>query len=260
MKKYLVLGLFVLFSFTACSRESSYIKDVRRTSKNIILPETDRHPSFRPYVVNGEKYYPLPESDGFVQFGKASWYGKKFHGHTTSSGEKYNMYAKSAAHKTLPMGTYVRVLNLDNKKDIIVRINDRGPFVKGRIIDLSYAAARKIGLVNAGVVRVKIEALGKKVGEVKTKQGIKPVVEAEDLNTGVFTIQIGAFKNKNNAFMLLSRLKVIFDYVQVTTQHNKDEGTIYKVWVSKSNTLLKAEEIEKKLEAMGFEQAFIVSL
>ena len=260
MRKYLILGLFIIFCFHACARESSYVKGVRRTSRNIVLPETNKHPSFRPYVVNGEKYYPLPESDGFVQFGKASWYGKKFHGRTTASGEKYNMYYKSAAHKTLPMGTYVRVMNLNNKKDIIVRVNDRGPFVKGRVIDLSYGAARKIGLVNAGVVRVKIEALGKKVGEVKTKQGVKPVVEAGNLNTGVFTIQIGAFKNEDNAFMLLSRLKVIFDYVQVTTQHNKDEVPIYRVWVSKSNTLSKAGEIEKKLEDMGFTQAFIVSL
>jgi rare lipoprotein A len=142
-----------------------------------------------------------------------------------------------------------------------VRINDRGPFVKGRIIDLSYAAAKKIDLVGPGVVRVRIAALGRQVGELKSPQGIKPVVEIRDLNLGDFTVQVGAFQNKNNALKLADRLKVIFDYVDVSVHDARDsEGTLYKVRVSKSKTLTKAGEIEKRLEAMGFDKAFIVSL
>ena len=95
-----------------------------------------------------------------VQHGKASWYGKPFHGRLTASGERYDMHAPTAAHKSLPFGTRVRVTNLDNGKHTVVRINDRGPFVKGRIIDLSYGAAKKIQMLQTGVVRVKLEIVG----------------------------------------------------------------------------------------------------
>lgn len=98
---------------------------------------------------------------GSSNYGRASWYGKEFHGKKTASGEKFNMYALTAAHKTLPFGTRVRVTNLANGKSVVVKINDRGPFVKGRIIDLSYAAAKKISLVGMGVVKVRLEIVGK---------------------------------------------------------------------------------------------------
>jgi len=247
--------------FTACAKKRRPIKPVPYPPKKlIVLPSKAKEPTLRPYVVNGQRYYPLPDPDGFVQFGKASWYGKKFHGRPTASGEIYNMYRKSAAHKTLPMGTYVRVLNLSNKKDLVVRINDRGPFVKGRIIDLSYGAAKTIGLIGPGVTRVKIAALGKQVGTLKSPQGIKPVVETRDLNVGDFTIQVGAFKSKKNALKLMDRLKVIFNYVDVEVHNGRKLGTIYRVRVSKSKTLTKAGEIEKRLEEMGFKEAFVVSL
>ncbi|CAA6824005.1 MAG: Rare lipoprotein A precursor [uncultured Sulfurovum sp.] len=96
-----------------------------------------------------------------VQIGKGSWYGKKFHGKRTANGEKYNMYAYTAAHKTLPFGTMVKVTNLRNKRSLVVRINDRGPYVKGRIIDLSYLAAKKLGYVNKGVAKLKVKVLYK---------------------------------------------------------------------------------------------------
>ena len=101
---------------------------------------------------------PLPESE---TKGIASWYGPGFHGQRTASGEVYNMYKYTAAHKTLPLGTYVRVINLENGKTVIVRINDRGPFKKGRIIDLSYAAAKKIGMIASGTARVKLDIISK---------------------------------------------------------------------------------------------------
>lgn len=101
---------------------------------------------------------PLPESE---LEGIASWYGSEFHGRRTASGEIYNMYDYTAAHKTLPLGTYVKVINLENGKSVIVRINDRGPFKKGRIIDLSYAAAKKIGIIEKGTARVRLEIISK---------------------------------------------------------------------------------------------------
>jgi rare lipoprotein A len=250
-----------MLCFAACAGGRYYLKGVEHPTKRlIVLPEKSKDPALRPYVVNGTRYYPLPDSDGFVQFGKGSWYGKKFHGRTTSSGERFDMHKKSAAHRTLPLGTYVKVLNLSNQNQTIVKINDRGPFVKGRIIDLSYASAKEIGLVGPGVAEVKVVALGKEVGELKSPQGIKPVVEINDLNMGEFTVQVAAFGSKDNALRLADRLKVIFDYVDVSISDDRNKGPLYRVRVSKSGTLTKAAEIEKKLEDMGFGEAFIVRL
>jgi rare lipoprotein A len=252
-----ILCLVGLIMISGCGKRA-YVK--HPSKRLVVLPEKGRDPTMRPYLVNGERYYPLPDAEGFVQYGKASWYGKKFHGRPTSNGEIYNMYKISAAHKTLPMGTYVRVTNTSNQKEIIVRVNDRGPFVKGRIIDLSYAAAKKIGILGPGTAKVKIVALGKEVGNFKSPLGIKPVVEIEDLQRGAFTVQVGAFKNKYNALKLVDRLKVVFSYVDVAVYGSGDSETIYRVRVSKSETLRKASEVEKKLEEMGFEGAFVVSL
>jgi rare lipoprotein A len=261
MKKLVLFGLCAFLLISACAKKKRYVRPTEYPPKKlVVLPDRSKDPTFRPYVVNGERYYPLPDSEGFVQLGNASWYGKEFHGRPTANGETFNMYKESAAHKTLPLGTYVRVLNLANKRQIIVRINDRGPFVKGRVIDLSYAAAKKIGLIGMGVAPVKIVALGRQVDKLKSPQGIKPVVEIRDLNLGDFTVQVGAFRNKQNALRLADRLKVIFDYVDVSIHDTRTEGRLYKVRVSKSKTLIKAGEIEKRLEAMGFEEAFIVSL
>jgi rare lipoprotein A len=113
----------------------------------------------RPYTVLGKHYTPLQSGKGFEQTGHASWYGQKFHGHLTSNGETYNMFAMSAAHKTLPLPSYVRVTNLDNNKQAIVRVNDRGPFHQNRIIDLSYAAAVKLGYHDKGTANVHIEVI-----------------------------------------------------------------------------------------------------
>ncbi|NHO64360.1 septal ring lytic transglycosylase RlpA family protein [Aestuariicella hydrocarbonica] len=112
-----------------------------------------------PYTVLGKSYRVLPDSRGFVQEGEASWYGNKFHGRRTSNGEVYSMYGMTAAHKTLPIPSYVRVTNLENGRQVVVRVNDRGPFHGGRIIDLTYAAASKLGYLNKGTARVRVETV-----------------------------------------------------------------------------------------------------
>ena len=165
----LIVGIFGCGVSKQQIRVSSYKKPA------VVLPET-----IKPYSINGVLYYPLPNGEGFVQEGMASWYGKKFHGKRTASGEIYNMYAKTAAHKTLPFGTYVKVENQSNQREIIVRTNDRGPFVKGRIIDLSYGAAREIGLVGPGVARVRLVALSKRVGKIRSGDTYRPLVETKD--------------------------------------------------------------------------------
>ena len=112
-----------------------------------------------PYTVLGKTYYPMPESKRYVETGTASWYGTKFHGQNTANGEVYDLYGMSAAHKTLPLPAYVRVTNLDNKRTVVLRVNDRGPFYSDRIIDLSYAAAKKLGYAETGTARVKVEGI-----------------------------------------------------------------------------------------------------
>ncbi|MCT7470738.1 septal ring lytic transglycosylase RlpA family protein [Aliarcobacter cryaerophilus] len=151
------------FLFTGCSTKqtydySSYRKDTG--DKSINNSEAMHRTTMRPYNVFGIRYYPFVANVGDQFDGIASWYGPDFHAKKTSNGEIYNMYAMTAAHKTLPMNTVVRVDNLDNGRSTIVRINDRGPFVAGRIIDLSNKAAHEIDMVRKGTARVKVTVLG----------------------------------------------------------------------------------------------------
>ena len=111
------------------------------------------------YEVDGKEYHVLDTSRGYSQRGIASWYGQAFHGRSTSSGEPYDMYLMTAAHKTLPLPTYVQVTNLENGRTVVVRVNDRGPFVEGRIIDVSYVAAQRLGMVGRGTAQVEVVAL-----------------------------------------------------------------------------------------------------
>jgi len=261
MKNLLLTLLIILFLFS-CAQDRSYVRVTRPpSSKTITLPKTTKGKPPGSYVVNGERYYPLPDSHGFVQYGKASWYGKHFQGRPTASGETFDTYQKTAAHKTLPLDTYVKVQNQSNKKYTIVRINDRGPFVKGRIIDLSYAAGKEIDLIAPGITDVKVTALGREVGRVSSKNGVlEPLVELKDLEKGEFTVQVGAFKDKENASRLADRLKVLFDYINIERYVDKDNRALFRVHVSKSKTLSQAGKIEKRLEDMGFTEAFIVRI
>jgi rare lipoprotein A len=224
------------------------------------LPESERGKPPRPYVVNGRRYYPLPDAHGFEEYGKASWYGEAFHGSPTASGEIYDMYKKSAAHKILPLHTYVEVTNLSNRRSTLVRINDRGPFVKGRVIDLSYAAAKEIGLIGPGVADVKVVALGREVRRAASPKGTKTVVVTKDLKRGPFTIQVGAFEKRESALELVDRLSVLFDYVRVVVFKDNIGRTLHRVHVSISETLEEANIVEERLENMGFSDAFIVRI
>jgi rare lipoprotein A len=155
----------------------------------------------RPYQVFGKDYVPLAASQSYREQGTASWYGKKFHGQKTSSGEVYDMYGMTAAHRTLPIPSYARVTNLANGKSVVVRINDRGPFHSERIIDLSYAAAYKLGYVTAGSARVEVESVGATTAESKPQVAEGKPQEA----TGTY-IQVGAFSVRENAEDLRARM------------------------------------------------------
>ena len=134
-------------------------QDIDRIADAVPRDEPIHSATTRPYAVFGVRYAPMTTRAPFVQEGRASWYGRKFHGNRTANGETYDMYAMSGAHKTLPLPSYVRVTNLGNGRSVVVRVNDRGPFHSGRIIDLSYAAALKLGYLRQGSARVRIEAV-----------------------------------------------------------------------------------------------------
>ncbi|MBW1812869.1 MAG: septal ring lytic transglycosylase RlpA family protein [Deltaproteobacteria bacterium] len=211
----------------------------------------------KPYKVLGKWYQPLPHARGFGQCGLASWYGKKFHGRKTSNGETYDMYGISAAHKTLPLGTHVWVRNLKNNKELKVRINDRGPFVKDRIIDLSYGAAQKLGIVESGTAPVELVALGI---ETDTLQSEKPGQEAASLDyyKGNFTFQVGAFKVRENAERLKQELTQKYENAHIAV-FDSGEETFYRVRVGKNDTLKAAEAYEKILIRDGFKNVFIIA-
>lgn len=257
--KILLGSLITFLCLSSCAHENYYpISPLPQ--KVIPLPVTRTGEDFGAYTFGRSKYYPLPDPYSFVQYGRASWYGKKFHGRLTASGEVYDMHALTAAHKTLPLGTVVRVVNLSNGKSAVVRVNDRGPFVKDRIIDLSYAAAKKIGLVGPGVAEVKITALGKQVGMTKSGGMSRPLVAVPDFTLGVFTVQVGAFQKKANALYLAEQLRAIYDHVDISMYVDGNRRKLYRVRVSRTKSLTAAAQIERRLEDMGFEDAFIVRI
>ena len=173
-----------------------------------------------------------PAPAGYTEEGNASWYGEPFNGRRASNGEIYDMYKLTAAHRTLPFDTMVRVTNLSNGKSTTVRITDRGPFVQDRIIDLSLAAAREIDLVGPGVVPVRVEVVGANV----------------DPTAGFFTVQVGAFKDRGNAERLRDRLNVSYSPIFIQ-QYDGPEGTFYRVRVGKISGEDAAQQFSEQLRS-----------
>ena len=171
-----------------------------------------------------------------VQRGVASWYGSEFHGNPTASGEFYNMHDLTAAHKTLPLGAFAMVTNLENHRSVEVRINDRGPFLKGRIIDLSYAAARAIDMVEKGTARVEVVALG--VGEI-------PLERAP-----VYAVQVGSFNERENAERLLREVRREFREAYMTVWETP-QGSYYRVRVGRFKSQGEAHEVAQRLASSG---------
>ncbi len=157
------------------------------------------------YKVFGKTYYVKDSAAGFQQRGIASWYGSKFHGERTSSGEDYDMYAMTAAHKTLPIPVFVEVVNHDNGRKAIVKVNDRGPFHEGRIIDLSYAAATKLGVAQTGTANVSIRVVTT-AGEA-TRQRSAAIVDSPVSDGGKLYVQVAAFSTEENALLHLGKLQ-----------------------------------------------------
>jgi rare lipoprotein A len=209
------------------------------------------------YVVLGKRYYVKKSSRGYRERGIASWYGKKFHGRKTSNGEIYNMYAMTAAHKTLPIPTYLQVTNLKNGKQVVVRVNDRGPFHENRIIDLSYAAASKLGITASGTGMVELRAI--EPGEPTTTptrladSAPAPAVSpppAEALSARLY-LQLGSFISRNNAESLRARLALNNVIGAAVEQSTVDRRPIYRVRIGPLNSVEEADRLALRIDRLG---------
>jgi rare lipoprotein A len=206
------------------------------------------------YEVDGQRYNPLSDHTGFTETGIASWYGSKFHGRKTSNGETYNMYGLTAAHKTLPLGVYVKITRLDSGSTITVRVNDRGPFVAGRIIDLSFGAAQQLGIVDSGTAKVRIEALG----YLQDETGMATYVAPSSYDSGTFAVQVGAFSSQANAIALAQQMRTQYGKASVVSCV-LDGHTFYRVRAGLFTSLDAAEQEARALAASGFSGSFVVA-
>ena len=207
------------------------------------------------YMVYGKRYYTLNSSDGYRERGVASWYGTKFHGRRTSSGEPYDMYAMTAAHKTLPLPTYVRVTNLNNQRSVVLRVNDRGPFHSDRVIDLSYSAAWKLGILGKGTGYVEVLALDPrspepvKVAKTTSKPANQPVQLY--LQTGSFSVRANAEQMKGQ-MQRVSGGPVNIQPVQIGGR------TTYRVRVGPIADVTRADRLAQQISDLGLETPRIV--
>lgn len=244
------------------------------------------------YEIEGKRYYVLSSATGYKETGTASWYGTKFHGRRTSSGEPYDMYAMTAAHKTLPIPVFAEVTNLENGHKIIVRINDRGPFVDDRIIDLSYVAAKKLGITAKGTGRVSLRTIDPREPQTATSVAlaapveqapattsgttISPVAtataatvtsiplteasvtEATSSNPGQLYLQVGAFSDRNNASQLASKLTASTGENVFIKDNVSAEYTVYRVRIGPIDPGTDVEQLRLQLSKLGIVSPHII--
>lgn len=257
-----LLCVLVLCGFIhGCAQTNKVVADPGPSSNQPYSPNSpaDAEPKYEPtsklgnppsYAVLGKRYYVMKQRKGFTERGIASWYGKKFHGRKTSNGEIYDMYAMTAAHKTLPLPAYVKVRNLQNGREVVVRVNDRGPFHAGRIIDLSYAAAKKLDIIRKGTGRVEIRDIS------LSKSGNLKGVQSAAKNR--MFIQIGAFSDRSNADNLSDtiehpNLPAIRVKADSMTTH-----PVYRVQLGPLDSHSEAEKVIEHLIKQGYTTSRLV--
>jgi rare lipoprotein A len=269
--------LFVCATLAACASspvETQPILD----RESIITPERTRAGNPPEYEIAGERYYVQDSSSDYRERGVASWYGEAFHGRSTANGETYDMYALSAAHKTLPIPTWVEVTRLDNGRRIIVRVNDRGPFVDGRIIDLSYAAARELDMVEAGTARVEVRALGVPVGGEPTRPEVFAESAIEPRRSGFSLIstaaaaepgpgdrpmqqvfaQVGAFSDQVNAARLVDRLRAGGQRNVFVVSESVGSGQLHRVRIGPLANVAAYDDVQRDLISLGVRDSLLV--
>jgi rare lipoprotein A len=264
--------MLVLLNLAGCASKTSRYFQTNdsapvRLPQDIVLDDAKpKHENYatatlRPYKVLGRNYKPMQNAKGYSQQGQASWYGQKFHGHRTANGEVYDMYRMSAAHKTLPLPSFVRVTNLSNGKQVVVRVNDRGPFHSERIIDLSYAAALKLDYLKSGIANVKLDVVHvDPYGNITVGNG--PTISADEyFNIGIaqmqntarsLFIQVAALQDGDKIAQLASGLAMLY---QIPTQTPIEQG-IYRLRLGPLASEQQAGELLNELKQNGYSQAY----
>jgi len=243
------------YRHTTYSSTKTYSSD-RNMHNSTMDKKTYSHPTMRPYSIRGIKYYPTVVSVGDTFHGNASWYGPDFHGKLTSNGETYNMYGMTAAHKTLPMNTIVKVTNRRNGLSTVVRINDRGPFVATRIIDLSNKAAHEIDMVGQGTAPVTLEVLGfetKGKKSIPTKKEMQKAPQKKSL--GGFALQIASFSKIDGALATQEKYDHTNGYTTIIKDVQTTKGRMFKVVLTGFKSEQEARDYKKN---SIFSKAFII--
>lgn len=271
-----IIVLLTMLTINACStkisKQTTEVEPMpeRADTTAKVIPKKEPKSKYgnpESYVVFGKRYYVLPSVKGYVEEGIASWYGPKFHGKRTSSGETYDMYKVTAAHKTLPIPCYARVTNKKNGRSIIVRINDRGPFHDNRIIDLSYTAAVQLGIVTRGTGYVEVRAIDPSVSPIAIAEtqatDAQPAIleessaQATQAELKIF-VQVGAFGVLDNAQGLAKRLQSLkIGDVQIH-KFTIAERDIHKVWIGPLNDVAEADATVHKLNEIQHQDYKIV--
>jgi len=216
------------------------------------------------YEVFGERYTVLNSSAGYKERGVASWYGNKFHGKLTSNQEVYDMHAMTAAHKSLPLPSYVRVRNLQNNRSVVVRVNDRGPFVDNRIIDLSYSAARKLDMIKDGTSMVEVVAIsfdtppGDRVVRQTTAQAAPPPPQQAAVSNRIF-VQVGAFGSPENAQRRLGALRSGGIGNSFVLEDTSSSPTLYRVRIGPIKGVVQYDILVEELENLGINDPYLVT-
>jgi len=258
-KKYFIFIILFTLLLSSCStthhRRYKYRDDFApnfKVNPNDIqnpVPTAEpisKHGNPSSYVVLGKRYYVLKSAQGYDQTGIASWYGMKFHDHKTANGEEYDVAKMTGANKVLPLPTYVQVTNLKTGKKIIVRINDRGPFHENRIIDLSYVAAAKLGMLPTGTALVEVKAINpNNPHETECSTPIVPI------GRGHIYLQIGAFSIEDNATRLQSKIENLTTYPVIIQTGTLNNQPIYRVQIGPIPNVDNTDALHHKLLTMG---------
>jgi rare lipoprotein A len=271
-----VLAALTLVTLGGCSSQPVQTAEEVAASETIINPPRGDRGNPPVYEVFGQRYFVLETSVGYRERGMASWYGEDFHGRSTSGGEPYNMYALTAAHKSLPIPTWVEVTHLGNGSRIIVKVNDRGPFVDDRIIDLSYAAAEELGMVRAGTAMVEVRVLGEPVGPTavgpvtaelteEVSPGFSIISAAAAATPGVddrpmqqVYAQVGAFSDRDNALRLVGTLKAGgYDAVFVLSDSDS-AGELHRVRIGPLADLDEYDDLTGRLASIGVNESRLI--
>jgi rare lipoprotein A len=268
-ERFKLLHLIAIFSiFPACSSQPVYDSGPSQSGSNVpvnlpsdAIPRDEprsRHGNGPYYQVYGDTYEVLDTNYGYRERGVASWYGKKFHGQPTSNQEKYNMYGMTAAHKSLPLPSYVRVRNLGNGKSVVVRLNDRGPFVDNRLIDLSYAAAMKLDMITAGTSLVEVTAISFDQPPVQPVDSVIAEKTAAGPAQTIF-VQVGAFGEPENARRRFNELRDLGLDRAFVYEDRSTSPALYRVRIGPIGDVVQYDSIVERLQHVGISDTHLVT-